>query len=525
MNRITMLDLLVLLAIVAAIAAPSLTNGAMYPFDSTLFAANGALFEAAYRDIGGVLSAPGQWLWDYYTQYPALFVRRHPPLYGAVEGVIFTIGGVSMTAAKLTIAAFGVLFGFAAYALGRAVYGERAPALLNAAVLLTVPMVGAHYTTIWADLPAMAFGLAAFAVYVNATADDLRRPRVLVLLALAALGALYMYPMVSIWFVGLGLFHLWRYRLQTFRQGRLLVTVALVAVACVPLVAQQVLFAEENLQSAVGGVAAGSSRFVPTADMASFKYWTYYVYQLATKYPVQLAGAALWLLLLPRRKPPAGERLLAFCAALAYVLLSVISVKNGRYAMYISVPLSFLATAAVWSLLQSIPVASRRASQAVAAAGGIAIVALQVAVLPKPTVLYGELFGIDRIAADVTGEPGASRFFYSGRFDGAFVFAVRSLDDDRKYRIARATVQVDRVDALPEFWRRFDPDFVLVEQDDADSDVSAYNDFRDGIGALLRGPDAPYRLWRTYRLDFAGGVRQKDYAVNVYRRASDPKGT
>lgn len=517
----TAFELAILAAIVAVVVAPTLFSGVMYPFDSTLFAANGALFEALYRDLGAALSSPAHWLREYYEQYPALFVRRHPPLYGAIEGLVFTIGGVSITQAKLTIAVFGALFGFAAYALGRAISGDRLLALTNAALLLTVPMVSAHYVTVWADIPAMAFGLAALAVYVASARPDFERPGRLALLGAAVLGSLYTYPMTIAWFAALALHHLVSYRLEVLAQRRLLAAAVVVALVCVPLAIQQIVLAGENLTSVLGGVPSGSDRFVPTGDRASLAYWTYYVVVLAQHYPVQTFGALLWTILLPWRTASRGERLILACAVLAYLLLSLNSAKNPRYALYIAVPLSFLGMVALGDVACRIARASGRLRAALVASAGLALVWTQVAALPDVN-LYGDLSGVEQMAAEVANDAEGERIFYSGRFDAAFVFAVRSIDDARRFRVARASVQVERPEDLPGFWRQFDPDVVLVEQEDADRDVSVYNDFRDAIGEAFARPDAPYALWRTYKLSYYGGGTRRDITVLAYRRSGPP---
>ena len=66
---------------------PEVLRDRIYPLDSAQIAANGALFHSLFFEFGAFISAPVDWLWSYFEQYPALSLRRHPPLFGFVAGI------------------------------------------------------------------------------------------------------------------------------------------------------------------------------------------------------------------------------------------------------------------------------------------------------------------------------------------------------------------------------------------------------------------------------------------------------
>ena len=102
--------ILVPLIWIVVAALPEILRDRIYPFDSALIAANGALFHSLFAEIGAFMMAPADWLWDYYEQYPALSVRRHPPLFGFMAGLVYSVVGVSAVSAKLTVMLFGIGF-------------------------------------------------------------------------------------------------------------------------------------------------------------------------------------------------------------------------------------------------------------------------------------------------------------------------------------------------------------------------------------------------------------------------------
>ena len=74
-----------------ALLLPDVTNSRIVHYDDVLFAHNGIFFQTAFQELGQLLKAPGQWMWDYYNQYPALAIRRHPPVFSLVESIVFSI--------------------------------------------------------------------------------------------------------------------------------------------------------------------------------------------------------------------------------------------------------------------------------------------------------------------------------------------------------------------------------------------------------------------------------------------------
>src|SRR5262245_43786541 len=99
-----------LLGFVVAYASQEWPQERFFPSDSALYAANGAFFLTAFQEAGNVVKDPRGWAYAYYEQYPAVSVRRHPPVFGLAESLVYSFTGVSIFGANLTICLFAIVF-------------------------------------------------------------------------------------------------------------------------------------------------------------------------------------------------------------------------------------------------------------------------------------------------------------------------------------------------------------------------------------------------------------------------------
>jgi len=312
----------ILITWICIFSGPELLKDRIFPFDSALFAANGALFSALILDITNFAYAPIDWLWDYYNQYPALFVRRHPPFYGFIEGIIYVILGVSVFSAKLTVLLFSLLFAIATYYSVLKFWKDELLAFCAALVLITAPLISMYFRSVWIDIPALAFAMLAFLFYGRRQDQPVKTARSLVPVLIFSLLSLYTYQLTLFLLAGLGMHLLVTERKRLFKDKYHVFSILAFVILLVPLAFQTISFAGDSLQALSGRMPDEWDQFAPLKEKLDLAYWFYYLKVLFVQLPVMLFGLALWLVLLFRRKPSSPEIIFVICFVLSYIVFS-----------------------------------------------------------------------------------------------------------------------------------------------------------------------------------------------------------
>ena len=101
--------LVLLLAGAAVVCAIGIDESELYVNnDETRHAMTGVFVADALRDMP--LGNPAEYAQEYYGRYPALGLVHWPPLFYAVEGIGFLLGGVSVVTAKAVVILFVLVF-------------------------------------------------------------------------------------------------------------------------------------------------------------------------------------------------------------------------------------------------------------------------------------------------------------------------------------------------------------------------------------------------------------------------------
>jgi hypothetical protein len=216
---------------------------------------------------------------------------------------------------------------------------------------------------------------------------------------------------------------------------------ALTALALAPLVYINLRFASFNFEQAG---AESLKRGAGWWGEAAF-YLVALPQQLG--WPVFLAGlAGLGTLAFGRleRRHLALHLLLVAWIALCYAMFTPIALKAPRYTLPLVVPWSIFAGLAVVRLL-------RRPGPWLAAAGGVAVLAYTLAF--KPVFSFKGMHESAMAAAKAA--PPDSNVLFSGKYDGAFVFAMRADTGRRDLSVIRADkvlvrVRVERAHGITE---------------------------------------------------------------------------
>jgi hypothetical protein len=484
------------------------------PYDGALHAANGALFSSLYSDMAQVIAAPVDWLYDYYNQYPALSIRRHPPLFPLLEGLVFQVTGVSVIGARLSILLFALALCLAMYSAMWRLFKDDLIAACIVLLFFTAPEVRYLLVSVWADLPALAFACWGLSLYGKRLCDGYRGATNTIVMAIAFTLSLYCYQLTIVLIAGI-LLHFVVIEYQTWwRDRRVLFAAALFLLLMIPWVAQ-VLYAQgdDNLAMVAGSATTEFSVFVPVADKTSVSYWTYYAKTLWDRFPAHVIGLVLWTVLCVLRRPSRGEWLCATCFVISYLAFSWVPAKVDRYSVYIALPASPLAMLAVRDVVTLICHDRNRVHRwCVACAGGLAIT-VQVAMLQPHLV---DVVEMNRVVDTVMAASSHPRALYCGHLDGAFVFYVRCVDVDRRARVYRATVQVKDAKELEKFIKDERIDLIVVEQREG-ARKSPWTLFSDAITGMMRTSSA-FALHEEQSVLLTGPRADERVRIAIYLR-------
>ena len=506
-----------------ATSMPEVLRDRIYPFDSALIAANGGLFERLFAEFGAFLEAPSDWMWAYYDQYPAMSVRRHPPLFGFVSGIVYTATGVSASAAKFTVMLFACVFAVGCYAVSRRMLSEPLFACLATLLIIATPEVAMHFHTVWLDVPALAFAIWVIYFYVARLDGDTSLRNALLLAGFAVL-ALYTYQPVIVLLAGVFLHLLAREHRMIFRDRSVLIAAAGMIVAMLPLVVFTLYFARDNLLATTGEIPTQWKEFDSDTyagwmnrNKLSLAYWTEYARYLLQCAPLQIAGMFLWSVLRLWRRPKSAEVMLLICFLVTYIGFSWLPVKGHRYVLYMVLPASILSVMAVRDLA-TLVLADGRSATAAAAAALLACTVLQFGLVP-PYAPYLYMSGFDKpITRILEGKPDAN-ILYSGRNDAAFVFFTRANDEAGLVTVHRASVQLTNPRDLAAYIEKNDIHYVVIEIDNPGFDsLEIIEEFRVAIIDYVSA-DAGFAAAGAYRLPLGVSEVVHYVSVEVYERS------
>jgi 4-amino-4-deoxy-L-arabinose transferase-like glycosyltransferase len=508
--------LVIVVGWVCVVAIPEMFRDRIYPFDSAIFAASGALFLSMFGDLMTFTSSPASWLWDYYNQYPALFVRRYPPLFGVVEAGVFAMTGVSVFGAKLTVLIFSVIFSVFTYLLLLRIWRDDILAVSATLLIVTAPMISIYMRSVWLDMPALAFAMGAIYFYVRRLDTTEKTGKTLIPIVLFTILSLYTYQLTFFLLAGMVLHLLYVERQTLFKQKALWWAGALSLVMLLPLGVQSLYFAKENILAVSGMVPQGWGGFAPVENKLALTYWTYYAWMFVTQLPVAAFGLVLWILVWPRRRPSIFEGLFVACLVCAYVGFSWLPAKNPRYAMYIAIPALILAFAAIWEASRLwLPTLGK--SLRYCAAGFTILVAIVQSYAVEVAPFHYYLSNMRHpVEAILTQRPEA-RIFYSGKNDAAFIFYIRGKDHERRARVYRASVQIERPEGVAAFIANEGIDVIVYETDTQRSGLSDYTAFRRAIETLVR-TDSSFLPLGRFDLPYEGEGIAGTVTLMLYMR-------
>ncbi|MDE3179190.1 MAG: glycosyltransferase family 39 protein [Acidobacteriota bacterium] len=106
------------------------------------------------------LAHPVKYTYLYYARYPVLGIVHWPPVFSAVEGLVFLALGASVVTAKLTVLLFALFGFFFWFLLVRYLEGDL-PAIASTAVLALIPFMILYERSVMLEIPSLAISIAA----------------------------------------------------------------------------------------------------------------------------------------------------------------------------------------------------------------------------------------------------------------------------------------------------------------------------------------------------------------------------
>jgi len=423
----------VLIFLCVSLTLPEVFNTYLFSYDAALFVANGPFFMSMIADFSSFVSEPYNWVMEYYSQYPALAIRRHPPLFGLLEALLFSGLGISAIVAKCLVGVFYIL-------LLRMLYitvtrqSNHWAGLFAVVFFGTMPMTYALASSVRLDIPALALLFLGYNVFISIqeSSSNPSRMRVAVLAILLS-ASLYTYQLSLFAVAIISLSFMFTPRIDWRRK---VLFVIMMIIISLPLVAVTFFFASDNIQGFFGQGDSAYKQFVPFESKWSFENWFYYGRILIKNYPIPGLGFLFWLFTKRGRKINEKEWFWLAWLLLTYVGFSLLAGKNVRYAFYLTPPLIILCCFAISDSIEKL-----RERMPKSLYHRIVIVCILGAgvffnILTLQSREYNRAAGVEQIARNLV-KGVEVKILYSGRFESQFILYTRKYDNHRNVTVLR----------------------------------------------------------------------------------------
>ena len=400
----------------------------------------------------GSAAHPVQYGKQYYSRLPGISLPYHPPLFPIVEALAFSIFGVKLTVARLTVTLTVAVSVLLFYRLVMATH--RSPAVAASATLVFFTWRWTQFAAndVMLEIPALAVALGAL-LLIARPESEISSSR---WIAFALVAGAAVWTKQTAVFLGAVPFLV----AVLLRSKKMLLRPALWISG---VVFAGVVFALTQMSASFHWTGVEIATHTNRLQQILMRNLPYYGSGLVRTAGivfviVAVAAVAVSLFRLATSKPGASRDALYLAWAVpAFGVLLELAVVDDRYLLFVVAPLCVIAFAALERWGRALLGPKRGWWPAVGLATVLAAVNLAT---PLP-FLRGPA---DAARMVVNGEP--TRIIYCGRTNGAFIAAVRTLDPAMQETIIRG-------DKLPpaaftpggfeEFARRFGVNYVVIE--------------------------------------------------------------
>jgi len=412
-----------LILLTVLLSSRGITDGGFRHSDASRHAMDGVFMRDFAADLPASAFSPLEYALSYYARSPSLGIMLYyPPFFATVEGVFFAIFGISVSVARLTVVAFGVLGTVMMYKLG-CMIANRSIAILSTALFVAMPTTVFWSRQVMLEIPTTAMILTAtYFFYKYAELGHRRSAIWTALLVVAAVmtkqTALFIAPAFLAYL-------LIRRRWGVFKHWQFWVGAAIIAVVLIPYFA--IAFR----------LAHYLTRTVATSAKAMYDYKRRNVvlgsWVKAMGMPLLIASACaagvglVWEIIRPRRP---AMWLLAALVAMFFAESVYVRATVPRYAVLI---FPFVAIF-IPALLDRATLLRRWWGFSAAAAGVLVLAGFSYA-QPVP-VVRGYRPAVEKL---VNLSRGNSVVLFDGYWDGEVVFLARQNDPSRHLYVFRGS--------------------------------------------------------------------------------------
>ena len=486
---VMLLGVLVLLHLCVMSIGEPFKNG-----DETRHVMTGVFVRDALADWHTSTADPREYAVKYYVQYPALGIIIWPPFFYGVEGIAMWGFGTSYLVARVVLYIFAILAGVYAYRLFRFTHGSTT-ALIASAAFGLAPLVFNYTDYVLLEIPALALVLGSI-YHFEKYLKDTRSKDALLACLLAALAALTRFDAVI-------LLPFVLFRLGFARQfGALLRRPVIVGVLLALLLTVPYYLFTWRVYGA--GIQHAATSGASAAATSWLDVRNFYLYPSFIPEQIGWTGtvAAAFGMICCLWRDRSGCGVYAALLTATYLTLVPLAEPDARHAIY-------------W-----VPALVLFAARGIVIAFGAHVRAMVVVVILLICCLAFEtigplrkngwstdyLTGTDEAASQVLAKwSGELPIMYDGQLNGAFIYAIRRRDPQRRATVLRGdkilySVYCDPTGGYEEYAKsdrevmelihRYDPEYIIVE----DPEVFIQTPAGSRLRHVLREHPADYKL-------------------------------
>ncbi len=423
--------------------------------DSPRHMMNGVYFYDLIRDFP--FSNPIEYTYQYFVRYPALSLGHHPVLLGVAEVPFYSIFGVSVFSARLTIVFFILIAGIVWFLLIRAIYDENT-ALFSSLILITTPFIVDYSRVVMTEIPTLA--LIIVATYFFCKYCELHKKRYAIAFIVAFIFSVFS-KQLAIFIFPVFIFYFFITKgIRTIITKKAIIVCIISILLLLPLIIITLKYSQTN-------VAWIKEAISSDIGLNRFYYSIKPIWSNQLTLPVFILSLFSICLSIYRR----DKRVLLFVLWITcfWMLITFLGVRGARFSIYWIPPFCFFAATAInifpyrfWKITLSLILI------------GVIGYQFEVAYYKEPTFADG----YEQAAKYVVNNPkGESVLFMSKVDTGHFVFFVRKHDPHKNMIVLRADkllatskmrdIVEDRItkrDEIYEILDDFGIGFVVIEE-------------------------------------------------------------
>jgi hypothetical protein len=289
--------------------------------DMPRYLMNGVYFLDFLKDWP--LTHPLTYTYEYYARYPALSLGHHPVLVSAAEVPFYSLWGISVFSARMTIIAFLLLGTIAWFLLIRSIYDETT-AFFSSLIFITLPYIVRYSRIVLSEIPALALILVTTYFFYRYIQSDKNKYAFAFAISFAVSlyakqTAMFLFPVFLCYFC-------LTKGIKKLLTKEIILSCTIMALLIAPLIPITLKFSQTNVQ------------WMIPSDMGSRFTWSYLLRYLRDiinsqlTLPVSILGFTSLGILLYRKDKRVNFFVL--WVVFYYIQITYTGVEGSRYAIY-----------------------------------------------------------------------------------------------------------------------------------------------------------------------------------------------